>query len=89
MKECNKLNTDNQIMKARLEDWNGYLGMITDLAQKISRTSVSSIEDVQQKPTSMPSARKEEYAVIVTPKTESQDVGEIRSKCYVRRKRIS
>lgn len=80
MKECNKLNTNNQIMKASLEDRNGYLGMITDFAQEISRTSVSSIEDVQQKPTSVPSAKKEEYAVIVTPKTKSQDVGELKDK---------
>lgn len=80
MRECNRLNTDNQIMKARLEDRKEYLGMMTELAQKITRTSVSSVEDPQHKPMSSLPARKEEFAVIVTPKTESQDAGELKEK---------
>lgn len=77
MKECNKLNTENMVMKARLEDRQEYLGMMNELAQKISRSSVSSIEEVQQRqPTASPRAtsRKEDYTVIVTPKEVTHDV---------------
>lgn len=86
MKECNKLNTANEVMKARLDDRQEYLGMMNELAQKITRTSVSSIDEVQQRqPTVSPLAmsRKEEFTVIVTPKEESQDVEELKKKIKV------
>lgn len=83
MKMCNKLNTENMVMKARLEDRQEYLGMMNELAQKITRTSVSSMEEVQQRQPTTPrtiSSRKEDYTVIVTPKESTQDVEELKKK---------
>lgn len=44
LKQCTEIAEDKKVMKARLEDRSEYNIMMTDLAQKISRTSASSIE---------------------------------------------
>lgn len=81
MKECNRLNTDNAIMKARLEDRKDYIAMMTELAEKVTRASVGSMDEVQQKVTPVTQRvqpRRDDYAVIVTSKEESQDVDEMK-----------
>lgn len=54
MKVCNKINTENEVIKARLEDRREYSNMMKELAEKVTRASVSSMEEVQMK-TGIPS----------------------------------
>lgn len=44
-----EIHTENKVMRARLEDRTEYSKMTADLAQKISRSSVSSVEEAQQR----------------------------------------
>lgn len=54
--------------------------MMADMAQKITRTSVSSMEEMREKSRVVPVKKKEEFTVIVTPNVESQDVNELKEK---------
>lgn len=94
MKECNRLNTDNAIMKARLDDRKEYMAMMTELAEKVTRTSVGSMDEVQKR--TMPATakvqpRRDDFAVIVTPKEDTHDMDELKKtiKPYARKKRTS
>lgn len=82
MKECNKINTENEVIRARLEDRRDYCNMMGEFAEKITRASVSSVEDVQTKPSIPPSLikNKDDFSIIVTPKEESHDVMELKQK---------
>lgn len=80
LKKCTEVQTDNKVMKARLEDRAEYCAMMEDMAQKITRTSVSSMEEMREKSRVVPVKKKEEFTVIVTPNVESQDVNELKEK---------
>lgn len=80
LKKCTEVHTDNKVMKARLEDRAEYCAMMADMAQKITRTSVSSMEEMREKSRVVPVKKKEEFTVIVTPNVESQDVNELKEK---------
>lgn len=56
--------------------------MMKDLAQKISRSSVSSMDDVSPKPAALQPQikRKDDFSIIVTPKLESQDPTDLKQK---------
>lgn len=87
LKQCTEISEDNKVMKARLDDRAEYNAMMSDLAQKISRTSVSSIEEVQTKPKEVLQKRRDEHTVIVTPNEENQDVSQLREKIKLVNKR--
>lgn len=78
--QCTEVYTENKVMRARLEDRSEYSNMMAELTQKITRTSVGSMEDVPQRVRDVQSKKKEDFTVIITPKTDQQDVTEIKDK---------
>lgn len=74
------VSTENKVMRARLEDRTEYAQMMQDLAQKISKPSVSSVDDGFIKPMKEVPKRNEEFTVVITPKSESQNLTEVKEK---------
>lgn len=80
MKVCHKINTENEVIRARLEDRREYSNMMKELAVKVTRASVSSMDEIQTR-TVIPSTvikKKDDFSVVVTSKEASQDVQELK-----------
>lgn len=80
LKKCTEIHTENKVMRTRLEDRAEYCEMMADMAQKITRTSVSSMEDTRDKPKTAPVKRKEDFAVVITPNVDTYDINELKEK---------
>lgn len=80
LKKCTEIHTENKVMRVRLDDRAEYCEMMADLAQKITRTSVSSIEETREKPKTVPVRKREDFAVIITPNVDTYDVNELKEK---------
>lgn len=80
LKKCTEIHTENKVMRVRLYDRAEYCEMMADLAQKITRTSVSSIEETREKPKTVPVRKREDFAVIITPNVDTYDVNELKEK---------
>lgn len=80
LKKCTDIHTENKVMRVRLDDRAEYCEMMADLAQKITRTSVSSIEETKEKPKTVPVRKREDFAVIITPNVDTYDVNELKEK---------
>lgn len=78
--QVTEIHTENKVMRARLEDRTEYSKMMADLAQKISRSSVSSVEEAPLRVAEIQQKKTEDYTVIVTTKTAEQDVSEVKDK---------
>lgn len=68
------MNKRNEVMKSRLEDRTEYSTMMSELEQKISRTSVISVEETSQRVKEVRQKRKEDFTVIIIPKLAPQDM---------------
>lgn len=80
LKKCTEIHTENKVMRVRLDDRAEYCEMMADLAQKITRTSVSSIDETREKPKTVPVRKREDFAVIITPNVDTYDVNELKEK---------
>lgn len=80
LKKCTEIHTENKVMRVRLDDRAEYCEMMADMAQKITRTSVSSIEETREKPKTVPVRKREDFAVIITPNVDTYDVNELKEK---------
>lgn len=80
LKKCTEIHTENKVMRVRLDDRAEYCEMMADLAQKITRTSVSSIEETREKAKTVPVRKREDFAVIITPNVDTYDVNELKEK---------
>lgn len=79
-KKCSAISEQNSVLKARLEDRKEYNEKLAELAQKISRASVSSVEETQQITKPPMPRRKEEHTIVITPTDANQDMAELREK---------
>lgn len=80
LKKCTEIHTENKVMRVRLDDRAEYCEMMADMAQKITRTSVSSIEETREKAKTVPVRKREDFAVIITPNVDTYDVNELKEK---------
>lgn len=80
LKRCTELSEENKVLRTRLEDRAEYSQLMGELAQKISRTSVSSVEDVASKAKDNVQKRRDEHTMVLTPNTEQQDLVQIKDK---------
>lgn len=80
LKQCTEISEENRALNTRLEDKTEYGKMMEDLAQKISRASVSSMEEVQPKIKEPMTKRRDDFTVILTPTDEQHDLIQIKEK---------
>lgn len=66
-KKCSAISEENSVLKARLEDRMEYNEKMTEIAQKISRVSVSSMEEILQAPKQPMPKKRDEHTTIITP----------------------
>lgn len=80
LKKCTEVHTENKVMRVRLEDRAEYCNALADMAQKISRTSVSSVEETRERPKILTEKRREDYTIMITPNVDTHDVNDLKEK---------
>lgn len=80
LKQCTEISEESKVMKTRLEDRDEYTKMLSDLAQKITRPSIDSVDEIPVKEKEIQQKRREEFSVIITPNTENQDMDVVKDK---------
>lgn len=68
-----ELYTEIKVSRAKIEDREEFATMMQDLAQKISRQSVSMVEEAPVPKEKEEKRRDEDFTVIVTPNDDNQD----------------